>query len=86
MPAPLPPYAEAMTITSQRATQAQLQALRAYFDDDGIVALTAWIAFQNMSAKFNAALGAEDNGQISLKRASRAVRDELDSAHRSRSP
>ncbi len=59
-------FAEAMTDTSRRATDAQLQALRAYFDDDGIVLLTAWIAFQNMSAKFNAALGAEDNGLCQL--------------------
>jgi uncharacterized peroxidase-related enzyme len=59
-------YAEAMTDTAQRATQQQLQALRAHFDDDGIVLLTAWIAFQNMSAKFNAALGAEDNGLCQL--------------------
>jgi len=32
----------------------------------GIVALTAWIAFQNLSAKFNAALGAEENGLCKL--------------------
>ena len=59
-------FAEAVTDTSQRTTEAQLQALREHFDDDGIVLLTAWIAFQNMSAKFNAALGAEDNGLCQL--------------------
>ncbi len=59
-------YAEAMTDTAQRVCDAQLQALRAHFDEDGIVALTAWIAFQNMSAKFNAALGAEENGLCQL--------------------
>jgi AhpD family alkylhydroperoxidase len=59
-------FAEAVTDTSRRTTDAQLQALRAHFDDDGIVLLTAWIAFQNMSAKFNAALGAEDNGLCQL--------------------
>ena len=31
-------------------------AARRYFDDDGIVALTGLIAFQNLSSKFNAAL------------------------------
>ena len=36
--------------------------LKNHFDDDGVVALTAWIAFQNLSAKFNSALGAEENG------------------------
>lgn len=59
-------YAEAMTDTSRRVTAAQTAALRRHFDDDGIVALTAWIAFQNLSAKFNAALGAEENGLCRL--------------------
>jgi AhpD family alkylhydroperoxidase len=55
-------YAEAMTDTAQRVTAAHHEELRRHFDADGIVALTAWIAFQNLSAKFNSALGAEDNG------------------------
>jgi AhpD family alkylhydroperoxidase len=55
-------YAESMTDTAKRVTAAEIDALRPHFDDDGITALTAWIAFQNFSAKFNAALGAEDNG------------------------
>jgi AhpD family alkylhydroperoxidase len=59
-------YAESMTDTAKRVTAAEIDALRAYFDDDGITALTAWIAFQNCSAKFNAALGAEDNGLCRL--------------------
>lgn len=61
-------YAEAMTDTAQRVTPAQIEALKAYFDDDGVVALTAWIAFQNLSAKFNSALGAEENGLCKLPR------------------
>ncbi len=59
-------YAEAMTDTQRRVEPDQLAALRPHFDDDGIVALTAWIAFQNLSAKFNAALGAEENGLCQL--------------------
>ncbi|MCL4177244.1 MAG: carboxymuconolactone decarboxylase family protein [Verrucomicrobia bacterium] len=59
-------YAEAMTDTSRRVEPGHLEALGQYFDHDGIVALTAWIAFQNLSAKFNAALGAEDNGLCQL--------------------
>ena len=55
-------YAEAMTDSTRRVTPAQIEALKSHFDDDGIVALTAWIAFQNLSAKFNSALGAEENG------------------------
>jgi AhpD family alkylhydroperoxidase len=59
-------YAEAMTDTSRRVTPAQITALKNYFDEDGVVALTAWIAFQNLSAKFNSALGAEENGLCQL--------------------
>ena len=59
-------YAEAMTDTSRRVSPAQITALKSHFDDDGVVALTAWIAFQNLSAKFNSALGAEDNGLCKL--------------------
>jgi alkylhydroperoxidase family enzyme len=59
-------YAEAMTDTARRVTPAQIGALKGHFDDDGVVALTAWIAFQNLSAKFNNALGAEDNGLCKL--------------------
>jgi alkylhydroperoxidase family enzyme len=55
-------YAEAMTDTARRVTPTQIAALKEHFDDDDVVALTAWIAFQNLSAKFNSALGAEENG------------------------
>ena len=59
-------YAEAITDIAQRVTPEQTDALRQHWDEDGIVALTAWIAFQNLSAKFNAALGAEENGLCRL--------------------
>ena len=59
-------YAEAMTDTARRVTSAEIAALKVHFDDDGVVALTAWIAFQNLSAKFNSALGAEENGLCQL--------------------
>lgn len=55
-------YAEAMTDTSRRVSPELIATLRPWFDDDGIVSLTAWIAFQNFSAKFNSALGAEEAG------------------------
>lgn len=61
-------YAEAMTDTSQRTRPEHFTALRLHFSEDAIVALTAWIAFQNLSAKFNAALGAEENGLCQLPR------------------
>jgi AhpD family alkylhydroperoxidase len=59
-------YAEAMTDTAQRATPAQIAALKRHFNDNGVVVLTAWIAFQNLSSKFNTALGAESNGLCQL--------------------
>ena len=59
-------YAEAMTDTARRVTSDEIEPLRRHFDDDGVVALTAWIAFQNLSAKFNSALGAEENGLCRL--------------------
>jgi alkylhydroperoxidase family enzyme len=39
-----------------------MDKLRLYFDDDGIVELTALIAFQNMSSKFNSALDVPSQG------------------------
>lgn len=61
-------YAEAMTDTGRRVTPAQIGALREHFDEDGVVFLTAWIAFQNLSAKFNSALGAEEAGLCRVPR------------------
>lgn len=55
-------YAEAMTDHCKEINASHIEALRAYFSEDGITQLTAWIAFQNMSAKFNAALGAQAHG------------------------
>ncbi|MGB5079882.1 MAG: carboxymuconolactone decarboxylase family protein [Burkholderiales bacterium] len=55
-------YAEAMTDSSRRTDPALIARLRQHFSDDGIIELTALIAFQNMSSKFNAALGIEAQG------------------------
>lgn len=49
-------YTEAMTITGQRITDEMLTTLKQWLDEDAIVDLTALIAFQNLSAKFNTAL------------------------------
>lgn len=38
------------------------ERLRRYFNDDAIIELTALIAFQNLSSKFNVALGVEPQG------------------------
>ena len=55
-------YAEAMTRTDV-GVDAQLMArLKTHFDDDAVIELTAIIAFQNMSSKFNAALDVAPQG------------------------
>jgi AhpD family alkylhydroperoxidase len=55
-------YAEAMTRSDLGVDDELVQRLRSYFDDDGIVELTALIAFQNLSSKFNSALGVPAQG------------------------
>ena len=55
-------YAEAMTDSTHRATDAIVDRLRAHFDEDAIVELTGLIAFQNLSSKFNSALDVPAQG------------------------
>ncbi len=55
-------YAEAMTFSDKRTAPEHFARLRAHFDDDAIIELSALIAFQNLSSKFNAALGVEPQG------------------------
>jgi AhpD family alkylhydroperoxidase len=55
-------YAEAMTDSHRRSDAALVAALRKHFDDDAVIELTALIAYQNMSSKFNAALGVPAQG------------------------
>ena len=59
-------YAEAITKSDQRVNDDGVERLRGYFDDDGIVELTGLIAFQNMSSKFNSALGVPSQGFCNL--------------------
>lgn len=55
-------YAEAITLSGHEVADAQIERLRRHYDDDAIVELTALIAFQNMSTKFNNALGVPPQG------------------------
>lgn len=55
-------YAEAVTDPARRVDEALFAHLRQQFCDQEIVELTALIAFQNMSSKFNAALGVPAQG------------------------
>jgi AhpD family alkylhydroperoxidase len=59
-------YAEAMTRSDLRVDDELVQRLRSCFDDDGIVELTALIAFQNLSSKFNSALAVPAQGFCKL--------------------
>lgn len=55
-------YAEAMTYQERQPTGDYFEQLRRHFDEEAIIELTGLIAFQNMSSKFNAALGVESQG------------------------
>src|SRR5690606_3494232 len=49
-------YAEATTATPPQVSDAIKTALKRYYRDEAIAEMTALIAFQNLSARFNAAL------------------------------
>ncbi len=55
-------YAEGVTRSDTQASDEHIERLRKHFDDDAIIELTALIAFQNLSSKFNAALGVPAQG------------------------
>jgi alkylhydroperoxidase family enzyme len=49
-------YADSMTITGRDVSDDLFARLRSYYSDDEIVELTATIAWENSSSKFNRAL------------------------------
>ena len=55
-------YAEAVTRSDRETDAGHFARLRSHFDDDEIIELTALIAFQNLSSKFNAALAVAPQG------------------------
>ncbi len=55
-------YAEAITFSDRQVDDALFASLREHFDDDAIIELTATVAFQNLSSKFNAALDVAPQG------------------------
>jgi alkylhydroperoxidase family enzyme len=48
-----------------------MERLKKHFDDDAIIELTALIAFQNLSSKFNGALGVPAQGFCQIPRRER---------------
>ena len=65
-------YAEAMTMTGRRVDETLRNKLKQHWDDDAIVELTALIAFQNLSSKYNAALDVPSQGFCQVLRKSSA--------------
>ena len=55
-------YAEQMTNVGCQVDEACFNKLKKHFDEQAIVELTALVAFQNMSSKFNSALAIEPQG------------------------
>ena len=49
-------YADSMTITDREVNDELFSRLKQFFDDDELVELTATIAWENASSKFNRAL------------------------------
>ncbi len=55
-------YADAMTITSSEVSDELFAKLRRFYNHDEIVELTAIIAWENSSSKFNRALRVPSQG------------------------
>jgi len=55
-------YAEATTATPPQVTEAIKSELKCFYNDETITEMTALIAFQNLSARFNAALEIPSQG------------------------
>lgn len=49
-------FADCMTITGREVSDELFSRLRKFYDDDALVELTATIAWENASSKFNRAL------------------------------
>lgn len=59
-------FAEAMTDPRIGVDDSMFAALRTHFDEQAILELTALVAFQNISSKFNAALAIPPGGLCAL--------------------
>ena len=55
-------YADAMTLTDRDVGDDLFARLRAVYDDDALVELTAAIAWENASSRFNRALRVPSQG------------------------
>ncbi len=55
-------FTDAMTITGRDVSDELFARLRTFYDDDALVELTATIAWENSSSKFNRALRVPSHG------------------------
>jgi alkylhydroperoxidase family enzyme len=55
-------YADCMTISGREVSDELFARLRIFYDDDALVELTAIIAWENASSKFNRALRIPSQG------------------------
>jgi len=55
-------YADAMTMSDRDVDDGLFARVRSFFDDDALVELTAAIAWENSSSKFNRALRVPSQG------------------------
>lgn len=55
-------YADGMTISGREVDDALFARLRRFYDDEALVELTAIIAWENASSKFNRALRIPSQG------------------------
>ena len=55
-------YADAMTLSDREVGDELFARLRGFYDDDALVELTAVIAWENASSKFNRALRIPSQG------------------------
>lgn len=59
-------YTEAITYSDRHVNAALMARLKSHFDDEAVIELTALIAFQNLSSKFNSALDVSAQGFCKL--------------------
>ena len=67
-------YADGMTITGREVDDELFARLGEWFDQDAIVELTAIIAWENASSKFNRALRVPSQQLVEVSKAKRAQR------------
>ena len=75
-------YADAITLTDLEVEDELFDRLRRFYDDDALVELTAIIAWENASSKFNRALRVPSQGLWQRARQSAADTDRRETGRR----